>query len=325
MNSNVTVRQLRAFLMVAEERSFTKAAQRLHVTQSALTAAIKGLETEVGLRLFDRTTRVVEPTVFGRRFTAVAERLLEDLTRSIDDLRAAAARQHGLAVIGATATTISYLLVPALADLARQYPGIRVRLTEELTESAVESVRNGDIDLALTTLERPGTDIEALPIFRDRFELVCAPGHPLATESTALPWSAFADFERVGLSWQSGIRGIVDRHEAARIAVDDLRYEVSSVAGLKSMIASDLGIAAVPALIAREMAEAGIVRRPLHPAVPRTVSLTLRPGRSPTPAASAVVAAALRRLDRLQGDDIDRIADTDALAARGFILDDVGT
>ncbi len=322
MSSNVTVRQLRAFLMVTQERSFTKAAQRLNVTQSALTAAIKGLETELGLRLFDRTTRVVEPTIHGERFAAVAERLLEDLSRSVDDLRASAARQHGLVVIGATATTISYLLVPALSDLATRYPGIRVRLTEELTEGAVQRVRNGEIDLALTTVERAETDVDAVPILEDHFELVCAPGHPLASGTKDLPWSVFNEYDRVGLSWQSGIRGLVDRDDGARIAVQDLRYEVSSVAGLKSMIASDLGIAAVPGLIAREMSEFGIVRRPLQSKLSRTVSLAIRPGRSPTPAASAVVAAALRRLEELREPGIAPVADIVALETRGFNFDD---
>lgn len=320
MNNNVTVRQLRAFLMVTQERSFTKAAQRLNVTQSALTAAIKGLESELGLKLFDRTTRVVEPTIYGERFASVAERLLEDLSRSVDDLRASAARQHGLVVIGATATTISYLLVPALTELAARYPGIRVRLTEELAEGAIQRVRNGDIDLALTTVERAETDIDAIPILRDHFELVCAPDHPLAERKDELSWSVFENHDRVGLSWQSGIRGLVDREENARIAVQDLRYEVSSVAGLKSMIASNLGIAAVPGLIAREMSDFGIVRHRLRPKLSRTVSIALRPGRSPTPAASAVVAAALRRLDQIREPDITPVADVDALEGRGFSI-----
>lgn len=320
MKDNVTVRQLRAFLMVAQERSFTKAAARLNLTQSALTTSIKTLERELGLRLFDRTTRMVEPTTYGERFMAVAERLLEDMGRALDDLRAHAAREHGLVVIAATATVINYLLVPALRELSQDYPGIRVRLVEELTDGAIKRLRNGEIDLALTTLERSVADIDAVAIFRDRFELVCSPRHSLSESRTPLRWTVFSNHEAVGMSWQSGIRGILERHHLGQLAVRDMRYEVSSVAGLKSMVENDLGIAAVPGLIASEMAHSGIVRRPLTPALWRTVSLAMRPGRTPTPAASAVVAAALHRLNVIGEKNIVPLADPGRLKARGFDL-----
>ncbi len=320
MNENVTVRQLRAFLMVAHERSFTKAAARLNVTQSALTTSIKVLEGELGLRLFDRTTRVVEPTAHGERFAAVAERILEDMGRALDDLRAHAERQHGLVVIAATATVINYLLVPALCQLSEQYPGIRVRLIEELTDGAVKRLRSAEIDLALTTLERSEADVEAMPVLRDRFELVCAPHHPLAKTRSPLRWSVFSQQNSVGLSWQSGIRGLLDRHHLGQHAARDMRYEVSSVAGLKSMVENNLGIAAVPGLIASEMAQSGIVRRSLAPAIWRTVSLATRPGRSPTPAASAVIAAVLRRLNAIGERNIVPAVDVADLEACGFDL-----
>jgi DNA-binding transcriptional LysR family regulator len=320
MNDNITVRQLRAFVMVAHERSFTKAAARLNVTQSALTTSIKVLEGELGLRLFDRTTRVVEPTVYGERFAAVAERILEDMGGALDDLRSHAERQHGLVVIAATATVINYLMVPALSHLSEQYPGIRVRLIEELTDGAIKRLRSAEIDLALTTLERSETDVDAMPILRDRFELVCSPHHPLAKARTPLKWSVFSQQESVGLSWQSGIRSLLDRHHLGQKAVRDMRYEVSSVAGLKSMVENNLGIAAVPGLMASDMVQSGIVRRSLTPAIWRTVSLAMRPGRSPTPAASAVIAAALRRLNAIGGQNIVPSADVSDFEARGFDL-----
>ena len=320
MNDNVTVRQLRGFLMVAQERSFTKAAARLHLTQSALTASIKALEGELGLRLFDRTTRTVAPTAHGERFVPVAERLLEDMGRALDDLRAHAERQQGQVVIAATATVINDLLVPALGRMSKAYPGIRVRLIEELTEGAIRRLQSSEIDLAFTTLEQAVADIEAMPVFRDRFQLVCAARHALAKTRRSHPWRVFTDHETVGLSRQSGLFALLDRHSAGQDAVRNMRYEVSSVAGLKAMVETDLGIAAVPGLMAREMAGPGVVRQSLAPAVWRTVSLAVRSGRSPTPAASAVVAAALEQLDDIRGRTIEPLADRSALEAAGFEL-----
>lgn len=321
MNENVTLRQLRAFLMVASERSFTKAANRLNVTQSALTNSIKSLEGELGLRLFDRTTRLVTPTASGERFAAVAERILSDVGQAIDDLRADAARQQGLVVVAATATMITTMLVPALIGLSEKYPGVRVRLIEELTEGAIKRLRNGELDLALTTLERSEAEVDITPILKDCFEVVCAKSHPLAQSKRPLRWPAFTQHASVALSDQSGIRGLLDHHPLGQHAAQNIRYDVSSVAGLTSMVENNLGIAAVPGLIANSMNPSKIVRRRLQPSLWRTVSLATRRGRSPSPAASALIAALLPHVTAGDQETIVPLADPALLAERGFALD----
>lgn len=321
MTGNVTLRQLRAFLMVARERSFTKAAVRLNVTQSALTNAIKSLESEVGLLLFDRTTRFVVPTGSGARFVAIAERILGDVEQAIDDLRADAARQQGLVVVAATATMINKVLVPSLVHLSGKYPGVRVRLLEELTDGAIERLRSGELDLAFTTLESSEADVDLVPILKDRFQCVCAKGHPLAGSKRALRWEAFAQHDAVALSRQSGIRVLLERHSFGQQLAQRIRYEVSSVGGLAKMVESNLGVAAVPGLIADSMDASKTVRRPLRPDLWRTVSLALRKGRAPSPAASALIASVLPCLQATDEDSIVSIADPALLAERGFVLE----
>ena len=321
MNQNITLRQLRAFLAVAEHGSFTKAAAVLNITQSALTTAVKNLETEVGLRLFDRTTRQVEPTAYGRQFAVLARRFTEDLERGMDDLRAHVDRQQGLVVVGATATMITSVLVPALKEMSERFPGIRVRIIEVLTAEAIEHVRRGDMDMAFTTVALPDADFDAVPVMRDVFDLVCPPSHRLAREDGPLSWDVFRNHPTIGMSGESGLRGILMGHEAGQAAAAQLAYEVSSVWGLTRMVREGLGIAAVPSLIAQEMATEGIRRIRLAPPVYRTVSLITRSGRSPTPAAATLVAAALSRLRDLECDGIE-IPVTDAqLAERGFGVD----
>src|SRR5512132_793945 len=108
---NVTLRQLRAFVNVAQFGVFTAAAERLHVTQSALSVMIRGLETELGLRLFDRTTRMVELTDAGREFYPIAEKTLEDLSSAVAHSRELADIKRGRVTIAAT-TLISSILLP---------------------------------------------------------------------------------------------------------------------------------------------------------------------------------------------------------------------
>ena len=321
MNETITLRQLRAFLAAMRERSFTRAADRLNVTQSALTASVRALEGELGLRLFDRTTRIVEPTAHGAQFAVVAERILDDLGQAIEGLRALAERRRGRVSIAATATMINQLLIPALGELSARYPGIQVQLVEDLTGGAVTKLSSGEIDFALTTLEQGTADVDVHPVLRDRFELVCAPGHSLASGRAALRWTVFDRHESVGLSRQSGIRALLDGHATGQPATRTMRYEVSSVSGLTAMVADDLGIAAVPGLIASEMSGRGLVRRPLTPALWRTVSLATRPGRSPTPAASAVMACVLERLSALRDNTIETLFDVKRLRTLGFEMD----
>lgn len=318
MNSNITLRQLRAFLAVMEQGSFTRAAGMLNITQSALTNAVKNLEAELGLRLFDRTTRQVEPTAHGRQFATVARRFTEDLERGMEDLRAHVDRQQGLVVVGAAATMISSVLVPALKVLSERYPGIRVRIIEVLTAEAVERVRGGDMDLAFTTIAQPTADFDAVPVMRDAFDLVCPPMHPLAGSKSPLSWNVFRAHRTVGMSVESGIRNILLKDDAGQLAVGQLAYEVSSVAGLIRMVRDGLGIAAVPGLVAQAMASEGISRVRLAPPVRRTISLISRAGRSPTPAAGALVAAAVAQLRNVEGNGIEVPVTEAQLARLGF-------
>jgi len=318
MNMNVTLRQLRAFLAVAEQASFTRAAAALNITQSALTNAVKNLETELGLRLFDRTTRQVELTAHGRQFAIVARRFTEDLERGMDDLRAHVDRQQGLVVVGAAATMVTSVLIPAIKDLSQRFPGIRVRIIEVLTAEAFDRVRGGGMDMAFTTVPLPEGDLDAIPVMRDTFQLVCPPLHPLAGSRGPLDWNVFRAHRSVGMSEESGIRNLLMRHEAGQLAVSQLAYEVSSVSGLIRMVRDGLGIAAVPGLVAQAMAAEGIPRFRLSPSVNRTVSLITRAGRSPTPAASTLVSAAMTRLRNVAGDGIEIPVTEDQLRRSGF-------
>jgi LysR family carnitine catabolism transcriptional activator len=317
---NITLRQLRAFLAVARARSFTRAASELNLTQSALTMAIRGLEAEVGLRLLDRSTRAVFPTAHGERFFTTAERLLEEMERAIDDLRAIADRQSGLVVMAATASFIGPVVAPALRAVAGRFPGIAVRLIEEHTDGAARRLLAGELDFAITTLPKPEPGIEAIPLMRDRFGLLCQRGHPLARAGKSLGWGVLDDFPLVGMSQLNGMRRMLDQDPHGVHAVRNLRYEVSSMTTLCSLVESGVGVGAVPALAARPLSGSGLAWRALVPAVHRTASLARRAGRSLTPAAAEVVTEALEQLRQLRDPGIEVLTDQVSLLRQGWIL-----
>ncbi|MBW6399695.1 LysR family transcriptional regulator [Roseomonas sp. HJA6] len=318
MSRNVTLRQLRAFLAVARERSFTRAAAQLHVTQSALTVSIKALEAELGLRLLDRSTRSVTPTLHGERFVLLAARMLEEMEQALDDLEAHARRERGLVVIAATASLVSHALAPALGLLSRRHPGISVRILEENTGGATRRLLAGEADIALTTLPAPDAAMEAIPLLRDCFGVVCPPGHRLLATRGPVAWSELSGEMLLSLGSESGIRTLLEQHALARPGLPRARYEVSSVSGLRSLIREGVGIAAVPALAALPMREEGIGFRPLAPAMFRTVYLARRQGRSPTPATVALIGLLIEQVRQLGGALIEPMASAEELRELGF-------
>ena len=319
MLGNVTLRQLRAFLAVIQEQSFTRAAARLHVTQPAVTAAVKALEVEIGLRLIDRSTRLVLPTEHGERFAAIAARMIEEMEDAVDDLRAHAARERGLVAVATSASFIDHVLAPALAVLSLRYPGIAVRLIQDQTGSATRRVIAGEVDFAVTTLPQLDPTLEAVPLVRDRFGIVCPADHRFARDDGPLAWSALRDEPMIGLSAQNGIRLVIDYNQPQNAGTQRARHQLSSVSALPSLIEAGLGIAVLPALAARPMTRDGVLAfRPLQPDVWRNVYLAQRPGRRPTPAAAELVNAILEQLRGLRGPDVLPLDDASTLRPLGF-------
>ncbi len=314
MQGNLTLKQLRAFLAVIEEQSFTRAAARLNLTQPAITAAIKALEVDVGLRLVDRSKRQVLATIHGERFAVTAARIIEQMEDAVEDLRAHAARERGLVAVATSSSFVEYVLAPALADLAALYPNIAVRLFQDAAAGSTRRVASGDVDLAVTTLPRPDPMLEAVPLVSDSFGVVCTRGHHLARGAQPLRWSQLKEEPTIGLGAQNGIRQVMDSVQTEGVELRRARHEVSSVSAIPSLIEAGLGIAVLPALAARPMLRsAGLTFRPLLPMVWRQIYIVKKPERAFTPAAAALVASIIQRVQALRADDVQPSESLDLL------------
>jgi len=314
---NITIKQLRAFLAVAKHRNFTRGAAQLNLSQSALTIAIRQLEGEIGLKLFDRSTRTVELTPHAIAFLPAAQRLLDDLGRAIEDLNAVAARESGSVVLAAAASFITYVLAPAVAVLARRFPGIRVKLVEDTTENLSRRVIEGEADIGVTTLPQPIDSLDSYLLLRDRFGVLCPKKHAIATRGRDLVWSDLRGLPIVSLVSGAGIRDILDQHEKIAAIIGRPSYEVSNTAALGSLIEREAGIGLLPALAARPITSPSLVFRAIHrPSVMRELFVIRRRGRSITPAAAEVMKLMLEELIKLtQGDDLKVVASPALLRA----------
>ena len=194
---NVTLRQLRAFVLVGRLASFTRAAQAMHVTQSALSLLIRELENVMSTRLVDRTTRNVSLTAAGREFFASTQRILEELEHAIGNVDKLVAKERGRVVIAAPLVLSSTLLPPILAGFKAAYPGIELVLNDSLPAEVLPQVRAGTADIGIGTFAH--TEEELQRDLVEPLDLVVLTLVPRFLEHVELPQVRKELLERVGL------------------------------------------------------------------------------------------------------------------------------
>jgi LysR family transcriptional regulator, carnitine catabolism transcriptional activator len=284
---DLSTRQLRAFLALAELRSFTRAAQASHLSQPAFSALIRTLEDAVGTRLFDRDTRSVQLTPEGRLFEGSARRLLDDMGGAMADLADHVERRKGRVRVAALPSLAAGWLPSVFAEFMQAWPGIRVDLDDALSDACIALVRSGQADFALAASgagEAAYSDLRGQRLCADRFHLVCRTDHPLARE-TRLTAKKLAPWPFI----QMALNAV---------------FEVEHLATVMGLVEAGLGISVVPALTLFHFRRETLVTRPLPlPALTRTVYLVQRSEGSLSVAAQTLHDLIVARLGKLKLDD----------------------
>lgn len=241
---DISTRVLRAIIALDDLRHFSLAAERCHVTQSALSQMIGKLERDVNLRLVDRDRRRVLLTAEGECFVAMARRVMVEFEEVSVDLRDRANLRKGRVVMTAQPSLAAHWLPPIIAAFQARHPGVQVGLFDSAPEKALEQVRQRQADLALTARGPGMTGLQHRLLFHDKFVLVAPRSHRLARrKSLALKDLAGERFIRL-------IRtGSIAQHlEQALRGVEfvDSGLEVEQVATLAGLVANELGISIVP-------------------------------------------------------------------------------
>jgi DNA-binding transcriptional LysR family regulator len=247
----VELRHLEYFVAVAEEEHFTRAAERLHVAQSGLSASIRGLERELGAPLFVRSTRRVALTEAGRALLAEARRTLASVAAARSAVAAVQGLLRGTVSIGTEQCLAAIDLAKILARFRTVHPGVEIRLRQAGSSGLLEEVRTGGLDLAFVALSggRAPTGVAMTPLASEPMMLVCHPDHPLSMRD-AVDWSQLQDEIFVDFHTDWGARQITDRGFAAAGLERQVALEVNDVHSLLDLVAEDLGVALVPRPIA---------------------------------------------------------------------------
>ncbi|MCZ9354745.1 LysR family transcriptional regulator [Streptomyces mutabilis] len=241
------LQQMRYVVAVAETASFTRAAERCHVVQSALSHQVARLEKDLGARLFERTSRRVRLTVAGEAFLPAARQALEAAERARAEVAAATGEIRGRLTVGTIPTVAAVDLPAVLRDYRRRYPQVRISLRTAASERLIEQVRDGALDAAFLGVQ-PGfrpQGVNDRQLAYGEHVAVVAPDHPLAGErEVGLPRLA----EEVFVDFAAGSAARAQSDDA--FAAAGLRREVAFEAGVDLMarlIRLGLGVALLPA------------------------------------------------------------------------------
>lgn len=291
-------RDLELFLVLADERSFTRASARCNLSQSALSFRIKALEEGLGVVLFNRTTRAVELTNEGQLFEMSARRLHGELTEVLENFRDHAARRKGRVKIAAIPSVCASWLPGIFASFRERYPGIELSLTDGLSQLCLDLVRSGDVDMAITSALNVSDDLQATLIGIDHFHLVCPKDHVLM-KRRKVTVDDLIEHPFVHVSKRSSVRQHID--VALHPLVLNARVEVQYMGTIAGMVEAGIGIAIVPALSLWQFRRPSLASRPILASnLSRPIHLLKQRGNAMSPAAQAFYDHALRNKASLE-------------------------
>lgn len=260
MPINLSSRDLRAVIALIEERNFTRAAERVHISQSAFSALIQKMEDDLGAKLFLRNTRNVVPTPEGRLFEASARRLLGEFDGMVNDFLDHTHSRKGRVVVAALPSLAAGWLPTVLAEYRARYPGIELGLQDQLSEQCLRLVRAGQADFALAATGDKDADLATEALCSDQFFLVCRTDHPLAKVDD-VRLRDLASYPFVHLARSSSVRQSLEAafHPTPMQTV----LEVEHLATVTGAVSAGLGITVVPGLTLFHFDRPDLAVRPL--------------------------------------------------------------
>ncbi|PRY00137.1 LysR family transcriptional regulator [Paraburkholderia sp. BL25I1N1] len=284
---NVTLRQLRVFIEVARLQSFSRAGDEIGLTQSAVSRCVRELESEIGLKLIDRTTREVQLTDVGGNLVSSVSRLLTDLDDALREIREIGEQRRGRVVVAASPTVACRLMPRVVASFGQQFPYIALGLRDDVQSDVVRKVKSGEVDFGVIIGPFSADDLLSESLMTDSFCVVSRDDHPLAAQEQ-VAWTDLDGQQLVMLDYASGSRPIIDAAMQEYGVSATVVQELGHSATVFGLVEAGVGVSVLPWLALPLPAGAALVARPLEPRAERTVELVRRRDRSLSPAAEAV-------------------------------------
>lgn len=296
---SITLRRLRSFIKVAEFGSFRRAAERLSISQPALSVHVQELEDELGVALFRRTTREVRLTEEGARFAAQMKRTLIEFDSLVDDFKDQAAIQRGRVEIACVPSMASQVLPPILSQFKKDHPKITVHIYDDRAEIIEQLVSKSDVDLAISPPPIRNAELVFEHVLDDPYVAVLPKGHPLAGQPSVTS-EALLKYPLIMMRSGLNMRQVFDEALAASPVQPKPAYEVYHHDTLIGFVTANLGIGAMPAMTLANVRHPSLTyARITDPVISRQIGFLTRRGEPLNPAARKF-AEAVRRYMRSQ-------------------------
>ncbi len=293
-------RQLAAFCEVVERRSFSQAAERLGVTQPAVSLQIRALEKRLGVQLLDRSGRRVEPTEAGWRLYRGAQRMLTLEEQLVSELAATTEGEiAGDLVLGASTGPAAIVVPVLLGEFQREHPDVRVFLNVSDTHTVIERVADRELELGIVGASRRHRGVRFEPFFSDQVILACPPGHRFAGRTVTL--DELREETLILMQEGAGVRQIVEdalRRLGVRLRDLDVRLELGLQESVRRAVEAGFGVTFISrTAVESELADGRLAEARVEGLdATREISLASAAGRTRTRVAEAFVEFAQERV-----------------------------
>jgi DNA-binding transcriptional LysR family regulator len=301
---SVTLRQLRVAVAVADHLNFRRAAEAVHLSPPAVSAAIAELESALGITLFDRSSRDVRPSAAGEEFLQGAARLLADYDRLISDAARNTQARRGRVTVSCVASLAGRVMPLALTACSAQYPNLDMHVRDDVASQVLLSVRAGEADFGLGVQPEVGcSDITFTAHAQDPFFLLCSREHRLSG-SRRISWKDLSGERLILPASGSGTWQIVsDQLVRSRVSLQG-KTPVSHVSTVYGMVEAGYGVSVLPATALPAAGHPVLTAVPVHgPRLARTLGIYQRVDRSLSPAAQTAMRLVLEALNGVCGSE----------------------
>ena len=292
----LTLKQLRAFVAVYRMNKLAAAADRLSVTPSAVSVLLRQVEASLKIRLFDRTTRSLEPTSAAHDAIGSAERILQSVAQLEISCRDLMERRRGQVHLAVTPAIGMALMPRTVRAFAHAYPDIRVVIDDCAPDQFLTRILTDQVEFGIGTPENIDKDIRVRTLVDDKLFVVCAADHALARKRQ-VRWADLASVPLIMVRPGYGVRRIIDQ-VAGKAGIElNIANEVNFLASVLWMVSSSLGVSILPSALLVQPHFSNLVARPLtNPTVSRAISLVTRRGHSLSPASESFTEMLIRDL-----------------------------
>ena len=251
------IRQLRAFIAIAELGTFTAGAMRVHVTQAAISMQIRQLENELGAKLFIRAPRRVMLTEAGEQLLQRARQILRDHDAAVDEIAELAGAERGRLRIGSASAMVTTDVLPKLLkEVRKQHAGAEITVASGTSETLVQQILAGELDVAFVSLPVEARGINTERLSQDQLVAIASPRHRLAKQRTISAYTLAG--EKLILGERGGnTRRLIDQFFAQAGVNLHISMELSRQAAIRRMVEEDMGVGIVPLQSVGEAVEKG--------------------------------------------------------------------